>query len=160
MTTKTKALDLPAILEQHRLWLADDGGEMANLRGADLSGADLSGANLRGANLRGAYLRGADLSGANLRGAYLRGAYLSGADLSGAIGICSAGTLGSRGDFLYGVIHPAEIMYKAGCQWCNEAGLRKLISKTHGDSQYAKEYRAAIEFIKIRLSTAEKVSAK
>lgn len=67
---------LSSILSKHKDWLdSEDGGERA-----DLSGADLSGANLRWANLRGA-----DLSGANLSGADLRWANLSGADLSGAI---------------------------------------------------------------------------
>ena len=47
-------IDLKTILEKHRLWLNnEDGGKMADLRGADLSGADLRGANLSGANLRG-----------------------------------------------------------------------------------------------------------
>ncbi len=73
---------LKEILERHRKWLNDeDGGERANLRGADLPGADLRGADLCGANLRGADLRGADLREANLREAYLCGAYLCGADL-------------------------------------------------------------------------------
>ena len=43
-------IDLKTILEKHRLWLNnEDGGEMANLRGANLRGADLCGANLCGA---------------------------------------------------------------------------------------------------------------
>ena len=86
---------LKEILERHRKWLNDeDGGERANLRGANLRGvnlrgadlreADLRGADLREANLRGADLRGADLRGVNLRGADLRGANLRGADLRGA----------------------------------------------------------------------------
>jgi hypothetical protein len=93
---------LKEILSKHQLWMDDEeGGELADLRGADLWGANLRGANLRGANLRGANLRGADLwgadlwgadlwgadlSGANLRGANLRGANLWGADLWGANG--------------------------------------------------------------------------
>ena len=76
-----KREDLQKILENHSLWLRDEGGERANLSGADLSGADLSGVNLCGANLCGAYLRQADLSGANLSGADLRGADLSYANL-------------------------------------------------------------------------------
>jgi hypothetical protein len=48
------------ILENHKKWLTNDGGERANL-----SGADLSGANLRWADLSGANLSGADLSGAS-----------------------------------------------------------------------------------------------
>ena len=78
-------IDMKTILEKHRLWLNDeDGGEMANLSGADLNGADLRGADLRGANLSGADLSGANLRRANLRGANLSGADLSGADLRGA----------------------------------------------------------------------------
>ena len=41
-------IDLKTILEKHKMWLNDeDGGEMANLSGADLHGADLHGADLR-----------------------------------------------------------------------------------------------------------------
>jgi len=68
--------ELKTILEQHKLWLEDNGGERANLRGADLQGANLQGANLQGADLRWANLRGADLRWANLRGADLRWANL------------------------------------------------------------------------------------
>ena len=81
---------LKEILERHRKWLNDeDGGERADLYGANLRGANLREANLREANLRGANLReanlyGADLYGANLRGANLRGANLYGANLYGA----------------------------------------------------------------------------
>ena len=67
--------ELEVFLRKHKLWLADEeGGERADLSGADLikaylSGADLSEADLSGADLSGAYLRGADLRGAYLRGA-------------------------------------------------------------------------------------------
>ena len=57
--------ELQEILDKHKKWLNDeDGGERANLRGANLIGADLSDANLRCANLRGASLIGAYLSDA------------------------------------------------------------------------------------------------
>ena len=73
---------LKEILERHRKWLNDeDGGERADLYGANLRGANLREANLREANLYGADLYGADLRGANLRGANLYGANLYGADL-------------------------------------------------------------------------------
>ena len=107
---KISAKKLQEIIKSHGRWLRnEEGGERANLSGAnlrsanlssaylrsaDLSGANLSGANLRsadlrsanlsGANLRSADLRGANLSGANLRSAYLRSADLSDADLSDA----------------------------------------------------------------------------
>ena len=87
---KISAEKVQEIIKSHGRWLRnEEGGERANLRGADLRGANLRGANLRdaylrGANLRGANLRDANLSGANLSGANLRGANLSGANLRGA----------------------------------------------------------------------------
>lgn len=98
--------ELAKILELHKKWLnGEEGGERANLSGADLrwanlsganlSSADLSMANLSGADLRLADLSGADMSDANLSRANLSGANLSGADLrwadlSGAQGLLSA----------------------------------------------------------------------
>ncbi len=73
--------ELAAIIDDHRLWLAGEGGKRANLYGADLRGAILYGADLRYANLYGADLYGADLRYANLYGADLRYANLYGADL-------------------------------------------------------------------------------
>ena len=74
--------EIKKVLDLHQKWInEEDGGERANLCGADLSGADLSGADLSKANLRGADLSGAYLRGADLRGADLRWADLSGADL-------------------------------------------------------------------------------
>ena len=85
-----KKAELKKVLDLHIKWLNDeDGGERANLSGADLREADLREADLREAYLSEAYLREAnlreaDLSGANLREANLRWANLSRADLSGA----------------------------------------------------------------------------
>ena len=51
------AKKLKDILDKHLKWLrGEDGGERADLYGANLSGADLSGANLSWANLSGADL--------------------------------------------------------------------------------------------------------
>ena len=85
---------LQKVLNNHKLWLRNEGGEQADLRGANLrdanlrdanlGGADLSYADLSGAILFGADLRYADLRDANLAGADLRGANLAGADLRGA----------------------------------------------------------------------------
>ena len=64
--------NLNEILEKHLKWLNyENGGERADLRGADLRGAniyiaDLSGANLSGANLYIANLYRADLRGAKI----------------------------------------------------------------------------------------------
>ena len=73
--------ELKVILEKHKAWLNDEGGERANLTYANLTRANLCDADLRGANLRGANLCDADLRGANLRGANLCGANLRGANL-------------------------------------------------------------------------------
>lgn len=78
---------LKKILEKHEKWLnTEEGGERADLSGANLNCADLSYAILNGANLNNANLNGADLNGAslinvNLKGAKLGGAILRDADL-------------------------------------------------------------------------------
>ena len=88
--------ELATILEKHAKWLrCNEGGERANLCGADLRGANLRGADLRGADLCGANLCGADLCGANLCGADLCGANLCGADLCGA-NLCGANLCGAK----------------------------------------------------------------
>lgn len=94
------ANELKEILEKHKAWfLGREGGECANLSGADLRGSDLCGAILWGADLSGVNLNGVSLCGANLcradlccailrnanlRNASLCSAYLLGADLRGA----------------------------------------------------------------------------
>ena len=76
--------EIQEILEQHQLWLNNNGGERADLRGVDLYGADLREANLRGAYLHSARLGGADLSFANLNYATLCNADLHNVNLWGA----------------------------------------------------------------------------
>lgn len=76
--------EIQEILEQHQLWLNDNGGERANLQGADLRYIDLSKANLRGANLYSAWLDGSDLNFADLSYANLRDADLHNVNLCGA----------------------------------------------------------------------------
>ena len=74
--------ELKAILGKHLKWLrGEDGGERADLSGANLFEANLSRANLSGANLSRANLSGANLFEANLSGANLFEANLSGANL-------------------------------------------------------------------------------
>ncbi|MCB2251814.1 pentapeptide repeat-containing protein, partial [Pseudomonas chlororaphis] len=58
--------ELAEILSKHRAWLCDEeGGERADLGGANLRGANLGDANLGDANLRGANLGDANLGDAN-----------------------------------------------------------------------------------------------
>lgn len=75
--------ELQEMLEQHQLWLNDNGGERINLHSVDLRGIDLHGANLRGAYLHSARLGGADLSFANLNYAVLCNADLHNVNLWG-----------------------------------------------------------------------------
>ena len=75
---------LDKILKNHELWLNGEGGEYADLRGANLKGADLRYANLNNIDLRCADLYSADLRYANLRYANLNSANLSGASLYNA----------------------------------------------------------------------------
>ena len=104
MKTYTKQ-ELDVIIAKHKLWIdCKEGGEKADLRGADLRYADLRGVDLYSANLRyadlretnftnadlryadicEANLRGANLSYANLYGSNLTDANLSGANLTNA----------------------------------------------------------------------------
>ena len=89
------------ILVKHKMWIdKEDGGECADLRGADLRGVDLSGEDLRHADLSHVDLSHAtcihvDLSYAILRDvdfshATISDVDLSYADLSGAKGLLSA----------------------------------------------------------------------
>ena len=76
-------MDIKLILEKHAKWArGEDGGERADLCGANLRGADLCDADLRDADLCGANLCCANLSDADLRDANLCGADLRGANLS------------------------------------------------------------------------------
>ena len=122
------------------------------------SGADLNGADLNGADLRGAYLNGADLGGAYLRGAYLRGANLGGANLGGAnqkitlIGdrpLFSLGGIGSRNDYLWAYLTDQGVYVRAGCFFGSVNAFAERVEKTYGDGTHGKEYRAAIELIRV-----------
>ena len=78
-------MDIKLILEKHAKWArGENGGERADLHGADLRNANLCSADLRNANLCSADLRNANLCSANLCDADLRGADLCDADLCGA----------------------------------------------------------------------------
>ena len=141
---------LKEILERHRKWLNDeDGGERANLYGANLRGADLYGANLRGADLYGANLRGADLYGANLRGADLRGANLYGANLYGAnlygADLYGANLYGAdlRGADLYGANLRGADLYGANLRGADQRGANLYGANLRGADLYGANLRGA-----------------
>ena len=154
---------LKEIIASHGKWLRyENGGERANLSGADLSGADLNGANLSGANLSGADLSGADLNGANLCEADLSGADLSGADLNGAnLSGADLGKtyyqivrIGRRNATTTYCVEDDNVV--CGC-WNNYKGgtleeFKKRVESVYGEEgktpnkKYYTQYMAAIEF--------------
>ncbi|EKY4039675.1 pentapeptide repeat-containing protein, partial [Listeria innocua] len=77
-----KKEELDIILENHGKWLRNEGGERADLTGADLRHTNLTNAVLSGADLRHANLTNADLSNANLTNADLSNANLTNAVLT------------------------------------------------------------------------------
>ena len=160
---------LNEIIADHNKWLKNEGGECAELSGANLIGANLRGANLRGANLRGADLwmanlhkanlykadlRGADLCMANLHKADLRGASLEGAILPiGVYQIVGAGSC--KRCTTYDAVNNQII---CGC-WDDGAGnhldsFTLRVESIYGpngekpNSVYYAEYMAAISFFK------------
>ena len=118
------------ILQRHAKWLKDEeGGEKADLRGANLSGA-----NLWGANLWDADLRDANLSGANLWGADGK--------------VISFGPIGSRQGITYVTKTEQIIHIRCGCFYGTLEEFTAKVEEKYGNSKHGKSYRAAIEFIK------------
>jgi len=117
-------MNLKSILDDHKAWLAGDGGCRANLYGANLSGADLCGADLCRA----------DLSGANLRGAE---------------GVLALPISEPRGYRHIAVLHGAEWVIFAGCRrytiaearahWCSD--------DYDGPASVRDTYPAALEWL-------------
>ena len=86
MKTQEK-MDITEALQRHKKWLdGAEGGERANLTGANLTGANLARANLTEAYLNGSNLTEAYLNVANLNGADLTRACLTRANLRGVFG--------------------------------------------------------------------------
>ena len=154
---------LKEILASHGKWLrGEEGGERADLNGANLSGAYLNGANLSGADLNGANLSGAYLNGANLSGADLNGANLSGAYLNGA-NLCEADLgktyyqivrIGRRNATTTYCVEDDNVV--CGC-WNNYKGgtlaeFKERVESVYGkngkkpNKKYHTQYMAAVEF--------------
>ena len=123
----------------------------AYLRGAYLCDADLGGADLGGADLGGAYLGGADLRGADLGGAYLRGA----GKLSKPDDILIVGNIGSR--LGYTTIYNTDngIYVRCGCFFGNIDEFVKKVEETHKGTQHERDYKALIDFAKVKFSKYE-----
>ena len=119
--------ELNVILDKHKMWLSGkEGGEKADLRGADLRGAYLSKANLSRADLREADLRGVRLSEANLSRADLREADLRGVRLSEA-NLSRADLRGAdlRGAYLSKAnLSRANLDYSSWPLWCGSLDVK------------------------------------
>ena len=126
--------------------------EKATAARANLDGACLARANLDGAYLDGAYLDGANLARANLAGACLARANLAGANLDGKklIGtrpVFQIGPIGSRCAYFVSYMTEAGVLLNAGCFWGTVDEFRAKLADTHGDNDYAKEYKMALLMI-------------
>ncbi|HBM3560194.1 TPA: pentapeptide repeat-containing protein [Listeria innocua] len=169
-----KKEELDIILENHGKWLRNEGGERADLTGADLrhtnlTNAVLSGADLRHANLTNAVLSGADLRHANLTnavlsGADLRHANLTNADLSNAnltnavltwvnwqdvrgLTVVAVQVDTTRKNNQIAYIKELHI-WTTGCFQGKLYKLKASIEKTHGDNEkLRKRYYRVIDFI-------------
>ena len=140
-------IDIKKTLELHTAWRrGEEGGERADLFGANLSGANLFGANLSGANLFEANLSGANLFEANLSGAdlfeanlfeaNLSGANLSGANLSGAKDAFQFGPMPTSGRICVAIRHPEGWKVKAGCFFDYLPVLEKRVKESHNCPVY------------------------
>jgi hypothetical protein len=136
---------------------AEDNTMKKTLEEAVKSGAYLGGAYLGGANLRGANLGGANLGDAYLRGAYLGGAYLGGANLGEEWGklesaqdILIVGAIGSRDGYTM-IFHTDKgVFVMCGCFRGTLDEFAKKVEETNGDNKHARDYKALVEFAKIK----------
>ncbi len=129
-----KVIDLAAILEKHRKWLAGKaGGEPASLSKVDLRRANLQWANLQGANLQGAKLQEAKLQWAklqeaNLQGAKLQEAKLQEANLQGAkLQEAKLQEANLQGANLQGANLQEANLQEANLQWANLSQSKGLL---------------------------------
>jgi hypothetical protein len=131
----------------------------ANLCDANLCDANLSYANLYGSNLRGANLRGSDLSYANLYGSNLSCAnlcdakrYIDGDEvimLRGPRPILTLGPLGSRNDYMMGLITSAGLRVECGCFCGTLDEFKAAVERKHANNpRHRDEYLAVCRMIK------------
>jgi len=131
----------------------EEGGERADLYGANLTranltGADLTRADLYGANLTRANLTSADLYGANLTGANLTRAKIKDMALIGDRPIFSCGPIGSRSAYLLAYNTEKGIFIKAGCFFGSVDEFEAAVKRVHGENKHGNDYTAAVMMIR------------
>ena len=104
--------------------------------------ADLSYSNLSGSDLSGSDMRGSNLSGSNL--SY---SDLSGEKLIGDRPVLMVGPIGSRCDYLAAYLTDKGVRLRAGCFFGDVDTFRAKLEETHGDTNHAAEYHAALALI-------------
>ena len=114
-----------------------------DLSNSDLSYCDLSYSNLRYCNLSNSDLSDCDLSCSNLSH------YDQKLTLIGDRPVFSLGTIGSRNDYLWAYLTDQGVYVRAGCFFGTLDEFADVVEKTHGDNIHGREYRAAIELIKV-----------
>ena len=104
-----------------------------------------------------AYLVGANLGGADLRGANLGDAYLVGANLVGEWGklenvsnVLMVGPIGSRNGYTTIYHTDKGVFVSCGCFRGTLDEFAKKVEETHGDNNHARDYKALVEFAKMK----------
>ena len=101
----------------------------------------------RGANLGDANLGGANLGGANLGGANLRDEW---GKLESASDVLIVGPIGSRNGYTTICHTDKGVFVMCGCFRGTLDEFAKKVEKTHGDNNHARDYKALIEFVKVK----------
>ncbi|HBI6079287.1 TPA: pentapeptide repeat-containing protein [Listeria monocytogenes] len=144
-----KKEELDIILENHGKWLRDEGGERADLTGADLRHTNLSNAVLTGADLTHANLSNADLTGADLRHTNLTNAVLTWVNWQDVRGLTVVAVQVDTTRKNNQIAYIKELhIWTTGCFQGKLYKLKASIEKTHGDNEkLRKRYYRVIDFI-------------
>ena len=91
-------------------------------------------------------------SGANLRGANLGGANLGGewGKLESASDVLIVGPIGSRNGYTTIYHTDKGVFVTCGCFGGTLDEFAKVVEKTHGNNNHARDYKALVEFVKVK----------
>jgi hypothetical protein len=91
-------------------------------------------------------------SGANLRCAYLVGANLGDnrGKLEGASDVLMVGAIGSRDGYTTIYHTDKGVFVSCGCFRGTLDEFAKKVEETHGDNKHARDYKALVEFVKVK----------